>query len=104
MYIKGITADALICHKCECGELNVHGFWHQVHKDICKQRKRAVVFMSCKVCGRVRRKQYILTTGRWNHRLIKWLDFAWLAYRWLPFRLAKWFAGWMMWLEKRMPL
>jgi hypothetical protein len=66
--VIGVTNFDLFCTRCPCGELTIHGFWHQLDKDVNAVRKRAVVRLPCVGCGSVRTRVFRLTTGRGTRR------------------------------------
>lgn len=105
LYVMGVSPDTLFCHKCDCDELNVHGFWHQLEKVKDEPRKRVTVTFYCDKCSKVTYRRYRLTTSKVvNHRLVNWFSlFARFGHR-LP---SKWWPRWAktaMWLERRFPV
>ncbi len=50
--VKGITTMDLICHRCDCGQISIDGFFHQL-KIASKDLEKMTVTMECpcSVCG-----------------------------------------------------
>lgn len=85
LYLRDIGHFDLLVNRClreRCGELNVHGFYHQLKSageiQIDRQRLRAWFHWECKRCGSEHSRRFRLTTGRKQPRLrlFRWLDWS----------------------------
>ena len=104
LYVKGVTNYSLFVHRCTCGGLTVHGFWHQVTKEFDKKRRLVTVRLPCEHCDLVRVKTYGLTTGKGRKRLFYWYDLFFKVARWIPNFLWKRVVSLVIMLEVRYPL
>lgn len=83
LYLRDIGHFHLLCGTCRrCGELNVHGFYHQVKAagqvEIVRERKRSWHRWACHRCGQKHATAYRLTTSprQPRLRLFRWLEWA----------------------------
>lgn len=53
-----INSFDLLMTNCPCGELAIHGFYHQLEWDVDWLRMRAVAVVNCSGCGRAKVKRY----------------------------------------------
>lgn len=103
--VIGVSAMHLFAHKCVCGELNVHGFWHQLDRTKDEVRKRATIRLPCAKCSVVRTRVFRLTTGRaMRHRLVSWDRLFWRIVPYLTARQFLFVGRVVMWLERRFPI
>ena len=105
LYLKDAGDLDLFFHTCVCGELTVHGFYHQLKKIVYRDRFKVALLLQCKSCDTVKVKWLRLTTSpkkrkRWVNWTLVWCAIA----PHLPTRWVKWFTGWIMWLEVRLPV
>lgn len=109
LYVKDVTGFHLFAHRCECGEMNVHGFYSQLEKRIDRVKRRAFATFPCRKCKRVRKRAIRLTTGKYRKRLrlFRWIDWSLLVLKIIPERMNR-FARWVLftatYLEAKFPL
>ena len=104
-YVKGVTGAELFFRRCECGELNVYGFWQQLTHNV--EGNRVVVPMPCRKCGHVHSRTFRLTTAsRIRPRLMRLEWFCWwlLTANWIPWTWRRNVAIFLTKLDMRFPL
>lgn len=111
LYVKGVSSMSLFSHLCECGKLNVHGFWHQLRPRKANREKRYVeVHFPCKKCDIILGRRYKLTTARSRPRMIDWISLGFKFSRLLQMtglhhtKLWVWSLNAALFLEKKLPL
>lgn len=105
LYVMGVTPFSLFATRCPCGELTVHGFYHQLTVEKDAPRKRATVAFPCAKCGAVAHRVFRLTTSPFQRRrLLPWLRWhAWLSLH-VPARWWRPSVRIAMWLERHLPI
>lgn len=93
--VLDVYKDHLFFKKCDCGELTVYGFWHQLEgKEFNKKDKVARIPMKCDGCQTTTYKYFRLTKGNGYPRLINWFAIVYA----LSYAAGKWSQEFKLWV------